>query len=153
MTGPIVTSDGDSVTIRKADGEQVALVRPRRTIVGVLAIRADGTLTIERDHLPILTIPRAAIAKLERFGGRSSRGRSAGRAFLYGAAGGGIVGLVVGNGCKSSGAFCLGEPATSAFAGVLIAGGAGAVIGALTPRQRWTEVPPSLVPLARTLPE
>ena len=154
ISGPIIASDGDTVTVRSGDGRQVTLVRPRRTIVGPLTAGADGTLTVERGDRPTLTIPRGAIAKLERSAGRPSRTRSIGRAFLFGAAGGGAVGLVVGSRCTGnySGAGppnCLGEPASSAMKGVLMAGSAGAVIGALTSHQRWIEVPPSFVSPSR----
>jgi hypothetical protein len=149
-TGNIVEKDRHSVTIEIADSTRVTLPRPRRTIIGLLAELDTNTMIVSQDEGARLTIPRGAVAKLEISNGRHSRTRKALFGLAIGAASGLTVGHVIGSRCQGkpgvplSGLRCIGEPHASMAAGLLFAGGGGALIGALlNPGERWSEVVPA----------
>lgn len=152
MTGPVLSSDEDSVTVRGAAGQVVTLPRPGHTIVGTIVGVEERDVTIARDRGSVVTVPRSAIAQLERSYGRRSRKRAAGLGFLIGAGGGAGVGFLSGSTRKCPGWFappgapvtqsCFMEPVASTLAGVILGGGAGGLLGGLVhPGDRWTVVP------------
>jgi hypothetical protein len=144
IRGPVVSSDVDTVTTTSgADGQNVTVPRPNRRIVGVLTNVTPQTLTMMRDDGSAVTVPRIAIAKLERQVGRRSRWRATGWGFLIGVGGGAGVGYLIGRSCHSTQFLgCFLEPAASTSAGVVLGGASGAVVGALArPSQRWLAVP------------
>ena len=142
---PIVAQDADTVTLRTDDTRELTLLRSGRRVIDRLAGSGSATLTIALERGPFVTIPRSAILRYEREDGRRPRRRGVLLGLAAGAIGGAVVGLVRGQGCRSSGGFdlhCAGEPAASALGGALLGGGGGAVIGAFLPRpQRWSPVP------------
>jgi hypothetical protein len=144
ISGPVVSSDVDTVTTTSgADEQGVTVPRPNRRIVGVLTNVTPQILTMRRDDGSAVTVPRIAIAMLERQVGRRSRCRAAGWGFLIGSGGGAGVGYLIGRSCHSTQFLgCFLEPAASTFGGVVIGGASGAVIGALArPSERWLAVP------------
>ena len=146
ITGRVLLSDDDTVTTSGGlDRPKVTLPRPRRTVVGVIAGLQQETLTLTREDGVVLTVPRGAIASLERQVGERSRKRGAALGLLIGGGTGAGIGFVVGNSCHST-AFlgCFMEPAASTFGGLLLGAVAGTVTGAFSfPRQRWQTVPQS----------
>jgi hypothetical protein len=142
-TGSIVSSDADTVTVTGLGDQVVTVSRPQRSFVGAITETSEQTVTVARDRGPAVTIPRAAIARLERRDGRRSRGRSAALGFLIGAGGGAGVGFLIGANCHPSGFLsCFLEPWGSTLGGVILGGAAGAVFGALIrPPERWKRVP------------
>jgi hypothetical protein len=141
-TGDVVASDVETVTLRGVGLEPITLPRPRRKVVGVVATTAENAVYVRRADGSIVVVPRPAIAKVERANGRRSRIRAAGLGFLIGAGGGAGVGYLIGATCHPTGFLgCFLEPWGSTFAGIVVGGGAGALVGALTPPQdRWVAV-------------
>jgi hypothetical protein len=136
ITGSVVASDKDSATIAR-DGARVAVVRPRRSIVGVLSNNGYQTLALTRDREPAVTIPRAAIVRVERSSGAPSRGRSALRGLLIGAAAGVVIGV---SGPGSQCGFPCNRAAFGAVSGAFL-GGIGAAIGAMLPHESFHDAP------------
>jgi hypothetical protein len=153
MSGPIVSGDPDSVTVRDPAGRMVTLPRAGHTIVGGV-VGVDGqTVMVARDGGSVVTVPRSAIALLELSSGHRSRMRGAGLGLLIGGGSGAGVGFVYGRTRKCAGFFaapgaagdqpCFMEPEASSVAGLMLGGGAGALIGALAkPGERWVVVRP-----------
>jgi hypothetical protein len=144
IRGPVVSSDADTVTTTSgADAPGVTVPRPDRQIVGVLTSVTPQTLMMMRDDGSAVTVPRLAIAMLERQVGRRSRWRGTGWGFLIGAGGGAGVGYLVGRSCHSTKFLgCFLEPAASTFGGFVLGGASGAVVGAIArPSERWLAVP------------
>lgn len=144
ITGPpMLSSDDETVTTAGGvDGQSLTVPRPTRRLVGVITHVAPQTLSIMRDDGSAVTIPRAAIARVEQQIGRRSRWRGAGWGFLIGGGGGAGVGYLIGRNCHST-AFlgCFLEPAASTFGGLLVGGVAGAVLGAVVPpSEQWLAV-------------
>ena len=134
--------------MRGAAGQVVTLPRPGHTIVGTIVGVDDRDVTIARDRGSVVTVPRSAVAQLERSYGRRSRKRAAGLGFLSGAGGGAGVGFLSGSPRKCPGWFATpGAPTTqssvaSTLAGVILGGGAGGLLGGLVhPGDRWIVVP------------
>ncbi len=74
ITGPVVSSDVDTVTTTSgADAHGVTVPRPNRRTVGVLTNVTPLTLTMMRDDGSAVTVPRIAIATLERQVGPAAR--------------------------------------------------------------------------------
>jgi hypothetical protein len=144
ITGRVLLSDGDTVTTSDGlDRPKVTLPRPRRTVVGVIAGLQQETLTLTREDGLVLTVPRGAIASLERQVGERSRKRGAALGLLIGGGAGAGIGFVVGNSCHST-AFlgCFMEPAAATVGGLILGAVAGTVTGAFFgPRQSWQTVP------------
>jgi uncharacterized protein Veg len=143
---PVPSHDGMTVTVTVNDGRRFTILRNGGRLVGDIAADAGTSLVLTTDDGRSVSIPRAGIAKHERWNGVVARRRNVLVGLLVGGAGGALVGLHHGRGCVSHGfvdLHCLGEPATSAFGGLLIGGGGGAAVGALWPRhERWVEVTP-----------
>jgi len=145
ITGPpVLSSDDDTVTTTgDVEGRIVTVPRPTRRVVGIITNVTPQTLTIMRHDGSAITVPRAAIAKVEQQIGRRSRWRGAGWGFLIGGGGGAGVGYLIGRNCHST-AFlgCFLEPAASTFGGLVLGGASGTVIGALAPpSERWVAIP------------
>jgi hypothetical protein len=141
--GQILASDGDTVMVRSAGLETIKVPRPHRKVVGVLKTATKDVVTVVRADGSTIVVPREATATLERADGRRSRRRTAGFGFLIGAGGGAGIGYAVGATCHSTGFLgCLSEPGASALGGLILGGGAGALVGALIPpAERWVVVP------------
>jgi len=142
-TGRVLVSDEDTVTTTGGlDRPNVTLPRPGRKIIGVIAGLQQETLTMTREDGVVLTVPRGAIASLERQASERSRKRGAGLGFLIGGGTGAGIGFLMGNSCDSSVFFgCFMEPEASTFGGLLLGAVAGTVTGAFFGPRRWQAVP------------
>jgi hypothetical protein len=142
-TGSVIGSDEETVTVHATGSNAITLPRPRRKVVGIVKTADSQVLTLVRkDGSTAVVVPRGAIAKVERANGRRSRARAAGLGFLIGAGGGAGVGYLIGASCNPTGFLgCFLEPWGSMFAGVILGGGVGALVGAVSPPQvRWKTV-------------
>jgi hypothetical protein len=148
MTGSIVATDENTVTVRGTAGQPVVLPRPSRKVIGALAGGDERGVMVKRDGGTVILVPRSAIARLERSTGKASRRKSALLGFLIGAGGGAGIGFLIGRSCNDTGLLaCFLEPAASLLAGVILGGGGGALIGALSSRpDRWEVVPVDSLP-------
>ncbi len=144
VTGPVLRSDDETVTATGgSDRPNVMLPRPGRRIVGVIVGVQQDVLTIAREDGAVLTVPRAAIATLERQVGERSRKRGAALGLLIGGGAGAGVGFLKGRACRST-AFlgCFMEPTASTLGGLVLGGITGTLVGAFSsPHPRWQTVP------------
>jgi hypothetical protein len=126
--------------VRVGPGERVRVTSESLRVDGTLMAVDDDTLTIRpRDGTADVTVPRMAIAKIERTDGRRSRVRDAGLGALIGLGVGALAGLASSTSCEPREWFCS-AGFNSTFFGILGAG-AGAVTGAiLPPPSRWVEI-------------
>ena len=100
------------------------------------------TLRMTREDGVVLTVPRVAIASLERQASERSRKRGAGLGFLIGGGTGAGIGFLMGNSCDSTVFFgCFMEPEASTFGGLLLGAVAGTVTGDFFGPRRWQTVP------------
>jgi hypothetical protein len=138
----VIDSDEETVTVHGTGVNAITLPRPRRKVVGVVKTADSEVLTLVRTNGSTVVVPRTAIAKVERTNGRRSRARAAGLGFLIGAGGGSGVGFLIGATCHPTGFLgCLFEPWASTFAGVVLGGSVGALVGAVSPpKDRWMTV-------------
>ena len=138
-TGRVLVSDEDTVTTPGGpDRPNVTLPRPNRRVVGMIAGLQHDTLTMTRKDGVVLTVPRGAIASLERQASERSRKRGAGVGFLIGGGTGAGVGFLMGNSCDSTVFLgCFMEPEGSTFGGLLLGAVAGTVTGAFFGPRRW----------------
>jgi hypothetical protein len=144
ITGRVLSGDADTLTtIGGADRPSVTVPRPSRRVVGTIAEIELQTLTITREDGSAVTVPRAAIERLEQQIGLRSRKRGAAFGFLIGGGAGAGMGFLIGSSCHSSKFLgCFLEPEASTFGGLILGGAAGAVLGAIAPRsERWKAVP------------
>jgi hypothetical protein len=138
----VVENDEETVTVHGTALNAITLPRPRRKVVGVVESADSEALTLLRTNGSRVVVPRGAIAKVERTNGRRSRARAAGLGFLIGAGGGAGVGFLIGATCDPT-AFmgCFLQPWGSTFAGVVLGGAVGALVGAVSPpKDRWMTV-------------
>src|SRR4030095_891180 len=141
-TGSLIDSDEETVTVRATGLNAITLPRPGRKVVGIVKTADSEVLTLVRTNGSTIVVPRGAIAKVERTNGRRSRARAAGLGFLIGVGGGAGVGYLIGASCNPRGLMgCFLQPWGSTFAGVILGGAVGAVVGAVSPpKDRWTTV-------------
>ena len=149
--GAVIENDASTVRIRVAGQPDVTVLRPRRSMAGVITQSDAARLLIAPEGGSVVTIPRDSIARYEISKGRVSRRRNLLIGLLVGGAAGAALGFAHGNECQPSGALfdlhCLMEPAASAFGGLLIGAGSGAAVGAFIPRhERWTTRPLTELP-------
>jgi hypothetical protein len=147
--GPLLSGDADSVTVRDGEGQVTTVPRPGRLVVGVFLRATDQTVIVARDDRSAITVPRAAITRLERSAGPRSRKFPVGIGLLAGAGVGAGIGYAIGSVEKCRGLFAPpGSPeiypclvrtdVIGAMLGSMVGAGAGALVGALVPlRKRW----------------
>jgi hypothetical protein len=133
-------------------------VHAHRIFIGTLVTLDTATLVLQDDALlDTLRVPVGSIGRLEvSTGQRSGAGRGAEIGLIAGASAGAIIGLaviitesiamsspVLWEGCPRDAIVCFGPEAIFLSAAVLGAAGAGlgALIGALSPIDRWEQVP------------
>ncbi len=137
----IVSSDETAVTVQDSNRRRVTVPQPRAIIVGRVE-RWDGQiLTVARESGPVISIPRGAIARLDRFDGTTPRSESARRAFIAGArVCGGIGGAFS---LAGIGAWQWRAPVAVILATTpaLLCGGVGALAAAAGgPQDRWMPI-------------
>jgi hypothetical protein len=128
-------------------------VHAHRIFIGTLVTLDTTTLVLQDDALlDTLRVPVGSIGRLEvSTGQRSGVGRGAEIGLIAGASAGAIIGLAaiiatsspVLEGCPPDAILCFGPEAIFLSAAVLGAAGAGlgVLIGALSPIDRWEQVP------------
>ena len=118
-----------------------------KPMVGVLQSLRDNTLTLAAEgHASAVVVPRQEITRIDRSGGRHSRGRWAVRGAGLGLLAGVAIGLAAGNSCTNEliDVFTLGacSAGPKAAIGAILGVPAGALIGlAVPPGERWEHVP------------
>ena len=138
---PNIPARGRTITLRNRDGQEILVPAPGTTVTGVLLAVHDEVVLLQSDHdgAPAsLSVPRAAIAKLERMAGRRSRARYAGIGALLGFGVGGLAGLASAS-CEPNEFFC--STGLAALGGAGFGAIVGAVAGAIIPpAARWIPI-------------
>ena len=134
-----------------APGTRLRVFAPtlgRKPLVGVLQSLRDNTLTLAAEgHASAVVVPRQEITRIDRSGGRHSRGRWAIRGAGLGLLAGVAIGLAKGNTCTGFefvDVLTLGpcSAGTKAAIGGILGAPAGALMGlAVPPGERWEHVP------------
>jgi hypothetical protein len=129
-----------TIIVQAPQAPPLVLPAPGATFVGIVLAVDNQAVSIKAEGVSsALTVPRAAIARLERADGRRSRVRYAALGSLIGLSGGALAGLASASSCGPTELLC--SPALGAFAGGIVGAGTGAVIGAIMPpAERWTAV-------------
>ncbi len=118
-----------------------------KPLVGVVQSLRDDALTLAAEgHPSAVVVPRQEVTRIDRSGGRHSRGRWAIRGAGLGLLAGVAIGLAGGNTCTGQlpDILTLGtcSAGTKAAIGALLGVPAGALIGlAVPPGERWESVP------------
>jgi hypothetical protein len=141
----VVPEGRATLAVHTREGLNLVLPVPGIRFSGVLVAVNEYVLTIKPDGAAVsLTVPRRAIAEMERSAGRRSRARNAGIGALTGFGGGGVVGVVSGLQCAPNAWFC--SPGLNALAGGILGAAGGAVVGVIMPpAERWIVVGSSAV--------
>ncbi len=131
----------DSPTFRGPDTARLTTPRPVGPIIGRFEGWDGQTLTVLCDNGSAVSIPRGAIARLERLDGTSSRAKAVSTGVLIGIAVGGGGGALVGlSGCASLGHATMCSRGLFPV-GILVGAGIGAMAGASVELpDAWTEI-------------
>lgn len=131
----------DTISVETAAGGPLIVARPGRRLDGTLVEVGDRAIVILVARTRI-TIPRDAIARLERVASYRSRAKAAGFGALIGLGAGAVFGLAAT--CDDDTWFC--DAGFRALAGGTWGSVIGAVTGALLPPPpRWAAVPTSVL--------
>jgi hypothetical protein len=126
-------------------GTRVRISAPtvaKKHFVGTITAWDPENLTMTSDKGPIV-LPRGAVSRLELSRGRKSRGRKALLGAGIGAAAGALVGFAHGSDPPGSSIVAF-DAGTYALTFGALGAAAGALIGvAITPGERWEELPPT----------
>ena len=127
-------------------GDRVRVSTPlisEKIVANLVALKDDSLILKVTEQADPLTIPLASLKKFEVSRGIGLRGRSAirgmGKGFLFGAAGGAVLGTaadVEGNDLRSEHAALLGAALFAPLGSVV-----GAIDGAFIGKEQWQEVP------------
>jgi hypothetical protein len=134
----VLARDDESVTVLGPEDQRVTLIRPLGRVTGRID-RWDGrTLTVSRADGTLVTVPRGAIARLER---RNGQADPVGRGLLIGAG----IGIVAGAGyassaCRCPGCYCDGAQPAIVGVSTVLGLGIGALVGAFTGKSEWVAV-------------
>ena len=144
--GALIESDADTVRIRVAGQPDVTVLRPRRSMVGVITQSDAARLIVAPEGGSVVTIPRDGVARYEISRGRVSRGRNVLIGLLVGGVAGAAIGFAHGHRCQPRSNVeiwhCWMEPEASTLFGLMVGAGGGAAVGAFIPRhERWTMRP------------
>jgi hypothetical protein len=116
-----------------------------KPLVGVLQSWQDKELILAAEgHPSAVVVPRQEVTRIDRSGGRHSRGRWAIRGAGLGLLAGVAIGLAVGNSCTGQviDVITICSAGNKAAIGAILGVPAGALIGlAVPPGERWEQVP------------
>jgi hypothetical protein len=133
-----VTELDRMITLRSPDGQKRVVPAPGTSIIGVLLAVDDLAVVLKSDRRRAsspFTVPRAAIAKVERMAGRHSRARYTAFGALLGFGVGGLAGFASVS-CQPNEWFC--SRGLGVLAGAVVGTTVGATTGAIMPpARRW----------------
>jgi hypothetical protein len=146
---PIRRMSERAVTLELESTQLVNVIRPGYRIVGMIAGAAADRIELRTESGQVLVIPKTAIERVEVPGEVRPGTTRAGMGFGVGATIGALVGLVGDLQCRGD---CTSWGFLSAFWGG-IAGGAGAIVGALASGETWRRVPAATLPWPAPSPQ
>lgn len=135
----VVAADGRRVLLERPDGTRFAVPDEEQRLEGrLVAVEPDAFVIESRKAGERLTVPRAAIARVEVSAGRRSRLAQAAIGLLIGAGVGAGAGAITGTTCHPNEWFC--SPGFNAVALAALGAPIGLLSGLAMPVERWKRV-------------